>query len=97
MVNSVTMVIWCPHLSDHCQIVRQLTHKDAEWNWTAQHDEALLKLKRTIADTPVLKYYCPNVKLTLQCDASEWKAYCFCKQSTRIRYAVVFSMVNGMD
>ncbi|KAJ8375051.1 hypothetical protein SKAU_G00056310 [Synaphobranchus kaupii] len=60
-----------PHLSDQCQVLRQLTHKDFEWNWTAQHEEVFLKLKETIANAPVLKYYNPEEELTVQCDSSD--------------------------
>ncbi|KAF0024606.1 hypothetical protein F2P81_023408 [Scophthalmus maximus] len=56
---------------EKCEVLRQLTHKDFEWNWTAQHEEAFLKLKETIADGPVLKYYSPDEELTVQCDASD--------------------------
>lgn len=30
-----------------------------------------MKLKKTIADAPVLKYYCPEEDLVVQCDASD--------------------------
>ena len=68
MVNYLAK--FCPHLSDHCQPLRQLTHKDCEWKWTDQHDQAFLKLKETITNTPV-KYYSPDEELTVQCDASD--------------------------
>ena len=48
--------------------MRQLTHKDCKWNWTAQHEGAFLKLKVTIANGPVLKYYNAEEELTVQCD-----------------------------
>ncbi|KAI4887128.1 hypothetical protein NFI96_019030, partial [Prochilodus magdalenae] len=69
MVNYLAK--FCPHLSDHCQPLRQLTHKDCEWKWTDQLDQAFLKLKETITNTPVLKYYSPDEELTVQCDASD--------------------------
>ncbi|KAK5853431.1 hypothetical protein PBY51_007214 [Eleginops maclovinus] len=69
MVNYLAK--FCPHLSDHCQPLRQLTHKDCEWNWTEEHDKAFLKIKETISSTPVLKYYSPEEELTVQCDASD--------------------------
>ncbi|KAF0036506.1 hypothetical protein F2P81_011818 [Scophthalmus maximus] len=56
---------------EKCEVLRQLTHKDCEWNWTAQHEEAFLKLKETIANAPVLKYNSPDEELTVQCDASD--------------------------
>ncbi|CAI5660683.1 unnamed protein product [Oreochromis niloticus] len=69
MVNYLAK--FCPHLSDHCDLLRQLTHKDSEWNWTTRHDDAFQRLKETIAEAPVLKYYCPEEELTVQCDASD--------------------------
>ncbi|KAK7912634.1 hypothetical protein WMY93_012845 [Mugilogobius chulae] len=62
---------FCPHLSDQCEVLRQLTHKDTEWEWTEQHENAFVKLKETIADAPVLKYYSPEDDLVVQCDASD--------------------------
>lgn len=59
------------HLSDDCEILRQLTHKENMWDWTEMHEEAFCRLKDNIAKTPVLRYYNPEEELTLQCDASE--------------------------
>ncbi|KAL7857277.1 hypothetical protein SRHO_G00161760 [Serrasalmus rhombeus] len=59
------------HLSDDCEILRQLTHKDSIWDWTPVHEEAFTRLKINIAKAPVLKYYSPKEEVTLQCDASE--------------------------
>uniref|UniRef100_A0AAR2JCC7 Reverse transcriptase/retrotransposon-derived protein RNase H-like domain-containing protein n=1 Tax=Pygocentrus nattereri TaxID=42514 RepID=A0AAR2JCC7_PYGNA len=59
------------HLSDDCEILRQLTHKDNIWDWTPMHEEAFTRLKINIAKAPVLKYYSPKEEVTLQCDASE--------------------------
>ena len=59
------------HLSDDCEILRQLTHKETMWEWTEMHDRAFCRLKDNIAKAPVLKYYNPQEELTLQCDASE--------------------------
>lgn len=63
--------MFCPQLSDQCEVLRQLTHKDSEWNRTEKHEEAFLKLEETIANAPVLKYYSPEEALTVQCDASD--------------------------
>ena len=46
MVNYLAK--FCPHLSDQCKLLRKLTHKDCEWSWLEQHEEAFLKLKETI-------------------------------------------------
>lgn len=59
------------HLSDDCEILRQLTHRDSIWEWTDVQEEAFGRLKDKIAKAPVLKYYDPKQELTLQCDASE--------------------------
>ncbi|XP_034092513.1 uncharacterized protein K02A2.6-like [Gymnodraco acuticeps] len=68
MVNDLSK--FYKHLSDDCEIVRQLTHKENMWEWTGMHEEAFSRLKDNIAKTPVLKYYDPQEDLTLQCDAS---------------------------
>ncbi|KAJ8356687.1 hypothetical protein SKAU_G00194810 [Synaphobranchus kaupii] len=59
------------HLTDDCEILRQLTHKDNIWEWTDIQEQAFQRLKDKIADTPVLQYYKQEDELTLQCDASE--------------------------
>ncbi|XP_030578703.1 uncharacterized protein K02A2.6-like [Archocentrus centrarchus] len=69
MANYLTK--FCPHLSDHCKVLRDLTHKDSEWTWNAEQEEAFLNLKKTITNAPVLKYYNPEEELTLQSDASD--------------------------
>ncbi|XP_023816251.1 uncharacterized protein LOC111948290 [Oryzias latipes] len=69
MVNYLAK--FCPHLSDQCEVLRKLTHKDCEWSWNKQHEDAFIKLKGTITNAPVLKYYSPEEELTVQCDASD--------------------------
>ncbi|KAL0159196.1 hypothetical protein M9458_042921, partial [Cirrhinus mrigala] len=69
MVNYLSK--FCAHLSDQCEALRQLTHKDCEWRWTVQHEEVFCRIKETITNAPVLKYYNCDEELTIQCDASE--------------------------
>lgn len=69
MVNYLSK--FCAHLSDQCEALRQLTRKDCEWRWAVQHEEAFCKIKETIANAPVLKYYNPDEELTIKCDASD--------------------------
>ncbi|KAG1933981.1 retrotransposable element [Pimephales promelas] len=69
MVNYLSK--FCPHLSDSCDTLRQLTHRDAVWEWSGVQEEAFNKVKQTIASAPVLKYYNPEEDLVLQCDSSE--------------------------
>lgn len=69
MVNYLSK--FCAHLSDQCEALRQLTRKDCEWRWAVQPEEAFCKIKETIANAPVLKYYNPDEELIIQCDASD--------------------------
>ncbi|KAG5285841.1 hypothetical protein AALO_G00008080 [Alosa alosa] len=69
MVNYLAK--FCPHLSDSCDVMRQLTHKDVIWEWTDTQEEAFAKVKKMIATAPILKYYNPKEDFTLQCDSSE--------------------------
>uniref|UniRef100_A0AAY4BL29 Reverse transcriptase/retrotransposon-derived protein RNase H-like domain-containing protein n=1 Tax=Denticeps clupeoides TaxID=299321 RepID=A0AAY4BL29_9TELE len=69
MINYLSK--FCDHLSDGCEILRQLTHKDSMWEWSDVHEQAFTKLKDAITKAPILKYYNPEETLTLQCDASE--------------------------
>ncbi|CAI5678464.1 unnamed protein product [Oreochromis niloticus] len=59
------------HLSDDCEPLRQLTHRDSLWEWTDVQEDAFKRLKEKLTQVPVLKYYSPEEELTLQCDASE--------------------------
>lgn len=69
MVNYLSK--FCAHLSDSCDTLRQLTHRDMVWEWTDIQEEAFNKLKQMIASAPVLKYYNPEEDLVLQSDSSE--------------------------
>lgn len=60
-----------PKLSDICETLRKLTLKDSEFCWLDNHDKALHEIKTLVTSEPVLKYYDPNMELTLQSDASE--------------------------
>ena len=42
-----------------------------KWEWSGRQELAFNKIKDTITQTPVLKYYNPTEPLVLQCDASE--------------------------
>ena len=46
-----------PHLSDMTKPLRDLTQKDSEWIWGPNQQAAFEKLKKTVTDTPVLRYY----------------------------------------
>ena len=60
-----------PNLSSVCDELRQLTKKDVEFCWTSHHDHAIQQIKAAITTAPVLRYFDPQMDVTLQCDASE--------------------------
>ena len=50
--------------------LRLLTRKDAKWEWTAQHQEALATLKHLITQQPVMAYFNPTKTTEIHVDAS---------------------------
>ncbi|VDI25347.1 Hypothetical predicted protein [Mytilus galloprovincialis] len=69
MINYLTKFL--ENLSDICEPIRKLTHKENAWNWTFEHDKAFEMIKKAVTKTPVLKYFDSKSETTLQCDASE--------------------------
>ncbi|KAK3101540.1 hypothetical protein FSP39_004320 [Pinctada imbricata] len=59
-----------PRMSDVSTPLRKLTEHSAEWIWTREHDVSFETLKTMATNAPVLKYYDPNLPLTLSVDAS---------------------------
>ncbi len=47
------------NLTDLCEPLRQLTHKDTAWNWTNIHDKAFQKIKNAITEATVLQCFDP--------------------------------------
>lgn len=62
---------FCRHLLDHCEVLRQLTHKDSLGDWAEVHEQAFKNIKYLITKAPVLCYYSLKEQLVLQCDATE--------------------------
>lgn len=61
-----------PGFSEITAPLRQLLKRDSEFQWDdAVHGEALTKLKRTLSNAPVLRYYDVNKDVLLQCDSSQ--------------------------
>ena len=60
-----------PHLADESESLRRLTDKNAEWVWEKHHQDAFDRIKRLVANHPVLRYYDINKPVTIQCDSSE--------------------------
>ena len=69
MVNYLSKFL--ENLSDMCEPLRQLTHKDVEWQWTEVQDDAFEQIKKAVSEVPVLKYFDSKAETTLQCDASD--------------------------
>ena len=44
-------------LSQICEPIRRLTHKDEPWLWTKEQDVAFDKIKEAVTSAPVLKYF----------------------------------------
>ena len=56
-----------PRLSDVAAPLRKLTHMDYPWPWTDVHDDQIItQIKEFISHDPVLRYYDPQLELTLQ-------------------------------
>ena len=60
-----------PHLSEMTKPLRDLTQKDTLWVWGEAQENALNALKTAVTNTPVLRYYCSQDEVTVQCDASQ--------------------------
>lgn len=53
-----------------CNPIRSLIHKNVVWRWTHKHEEVFSKIKESISEAPVMRYFDSKLKTTLQCDAS---------------------------
>ena len=60
-----------PRLSEVMEPIRKLTHKDVEWEWKEEQENAMNEIKKLVTTAPVLAYYDPRKTLTIQCDASK--------------------------
>ncbi|RUS87639.1 hypothetical protein EGW08_004624 [Elysia chlorotica] len=58
-------------LSDMMKPLRELTKKDHEFKWTEECQNSFNKVKKTIANTPVLKYFSTEKPLEVQVDSSK--------------------------
>ena len=59
-----------PRLSTIMEPIRRLTRQDCNWEWGEEQETAMSQLKRLVTTAPLLAYYDPAKKLTIQCDAS---------------------------
>lgn len=51
--------------------LRKLLQKNVQWGWSSKHQSAFKKLKLLVCSAPVLKFFNPNEKITIQSDASK--------------------------
>ena len=65
------LVKFLPNQSDVLEPLWWLTRNDVEWCLGDDQEAAFGKVKELIATTPVLLYYDPAKKLTLQCDTCQ--------------------------
>eukprot|EP00795_Rhopilema_esculentum_P017372 gene17372-8969_t len=59
-----------PRLSEVCEPLRNLTHKDASWVWGKDHDKSFDVIQKPICEAPVLKYFDHRAAREGQADAS---------------------------
>ena len=57
-----------PHLSDMTEPLRRLEDKNVELQWLSQHSLAMNTIKKSLMETPVLRYYDINIPITVQCE-----------------------------
>lgn len=60
-----------PDMSAKTAPLRQLLEKDAEWQWTANHDKAFESLKESLMSSPTLRFFDVKKGATIECDASK--------------------------
>ncbi|KAJ8018232.1 hypothetical protein HOLleu_43886 [Holothuria leucospilota] len=60
-----------PSLSNKCEPLNRLTHKDADWHWGEEQQQAFQEIKHLVSIAPVLRYFDQRIPLEGQGDASE--------------------------
>ena len=65
----------CPNPSETALPLRDLTKEDSVFLWSEIHETAFNSAKNLIASSTTLRYYDPNLPVTLQVDAFE-NAFC---------------------
>ena len=56
-------------LSELGKPLRRLTHKDIEWRWSKEQEEAFERVKHAVTSTPVLRYFSSTLPVEGQGDA----------------------------
>ena len=57
-------------LSELCEPLRRLTHKDVEWSWSAEQEKAFENVKQAVTSAPVLQFFNSSEPVEGQRDAS---------------------------
>ena len=65
------MAKFVPNLVSNSSVLRQLLVKDAKWEWTEEHTKQFHDLQLLVTNSPVLKYFDPNLPVKLLVDASK--------------------------
>ena len=59
-----------PNFSDTSEPLRELTKKDAKFQWSERHEQSFNKIKELLASAKVMAYFDPNKETELVTDAS---------------------------
>ena len=57
-------------LSEVCEPLRRVSHKDVEWRWSEEQEDALERVKQAVTSAPVLRYFDSSLPVEGQGDAS---------------------------
>jgi hypothetical protein len=86
MVNYLAKFV--PSLSDLTQPLRELIKKDIEWHWTKTHENAFNRVKSSLMQDKLLKYYDVTEPVTLSVDSSSYGlGACLMQDSKPVSYA----------
>ena len=61
-----------PRFADISRVLKQLTRKDADFNWTKECQECFQILKEVLQKASILRYSDPQASYTLYTDASKY-------------------------
>ena len=85
---------YIPKLKDMTSILCELSKAKVEFTWNEHYDRAFREVKYHVANAVTLKYFDPNVPITIKCDTSGvgiggtllriWSTCDFCFQSSDI-------------
>ena len=86
MVNFLANHI--PNMSTIMAPLRALLKEDTHFQWADEHHKAVENLKTTLTNSPVLQYFNPTVRSTIQADASQHGlGVCLLQKGQPVAYA----------